>query len=84
MNIKDSQDSQALEIFHLGLSSVEYSQLEDLLHHVKHIEMEASIEEKSPFINMKIINDLLEKLKILGIQEGKKSDDFFFNNVNPY
>ena len=84
MNIKDSQDSQALEIFHLGLSSVEHSQLEDLLHHVKHIEMEASIEEKSPIINMKIINGLLEKLKILGIQEGAKSDDFFFNNGNPY
>jgi len=78
MNIKDSQDSQALENFHLGLSLVEHSQLEDLLHHV------ASTEEKSPFIDMKIINGLLEKLKILGIQEGAKSDDFFFNNGNPY
>jgi len=46
--------------------------------------MEARPEEKSMFINMQIINNILEKLKILGFQEGAKSDDFFFNNNNPY
>ena len=81
MNLKDSQ---TLEIFQLGLSRLEHSQLEDLLAHVQHIEMEARPEEKSMFINMQIINGLLEKLKILGFQEGAKSDDFFFNNNNPY
>jgi len=81
MNLKDSQTQ---EIFHLGLSSVEFSHLQDLLHHVQHIEMEARPEEKSMFINMQIINGILEKLKILGFQEGAKSDDFFFNNNNPY
>ena len=77
-------DYYPLEIFHLYLTKVEHSQLEDLLHHVKHIEMEARPEEKSMFINMQIINSILEKLKILGFQEGAKSDDFFFNNNNPY
>ena len=81
MNLKDSHP---LEIFQLGLSRLEHDQLEDLLHHVKHIEMEARPEEKSMFINMEIINSILEKLKILANQEGAKSDDFFFNNNNPY
>ena len=81
MNLKDSHP---LEIFQLGLSQVEHSQLEDLLAHVKHTEMEARPEEKLRFINLSTINDLLEKLKILGFQEGAKSDDFFFNNNNPY
>ncbi len=81
MNLKDSQTQ---EILHLGLSKMEFSQLQNLLHHVKHIEMEARPEEKSMFINMQIINNILEKLKILGFQEGAKSDDFFFNNNNPY
>ena len=81
MNLKDSHPK---EILHLGLSKVEFSQLQNLLHHVKHIEMEARPEEKSMFINMQIINNILEKLKILGFQEGAKSDDFFFNNNNPY
>ena len=78
------KDSQTLEIFHLGLSQVEHSQLEDLLAHVKHSEMEARPEEKLRFINLSTINGILEKLKILGFQEGAKSDDFFFNNNNPY
>ncbi len=81
MNLKDSHP---LEIFQLGLSQVEFSQLEDLLRHVKHIEMEARPEEKLRFINLSTINGILEKLKILGFQEGAKSDDFFFNNNNPY
>ena len=81
MNLKDSHPQ---EIFHLRLSRVEFTQLQDLLHHVKHIEIEARPEEKSMFINMQIINSILEKLKILGFQEGAKSDDFFFNNNNPY
>ena len=80
----NQKDSQTLEIFQLGLSQVEHSQLEDLLAHVKHTEMEARPEEKLRFINLSTINDLLEKLKILGFQEGAKSDDFFFNNNNPY
>ena len=80
----NQKDSQTLEIFHLGLSQVEFSQLEDLLAHVKHIEMEARPEEKLRFINLSTINGILEKLKILGFQEGAKSDDFFFNNNNPY
>tara|TARA_A100001011_G_C13974569_1_gene700711 strand:+ start:280 stop:525 length:246 start_codon:yes stop_codon:yes gene_type:complete len=78
------KDSQTLEIFQLGLSRLEHSQLEDLLHHVKHIEMEARPEEKLRFINLSTINGILEKLKILGFQEGAKSDDFLFNNNNPY
>jgi len=81
MNLKDSQTQ---EIFSLGLNPAEFQQLRDLLNHVKHIEMEARPEEKSMFINMQIINSILEKLKILGFQEGAKSDDFFFNNNNPY
>ena len=81
MNLKDSQTQ---EIFSLGLNPAEFSQLRDLLDHVKHIEMEARPEEKSMFINMQIINNILEKLKILADQEGAKSDDFFFNNNNPY
>ena len=81
MNLKDSQTQ---EIFSLGLNPAEFGQLRDLLDHVKHIEMEARPEEKSMFINMQIINGLLEKLKILRFQEGAKSDDFFFNNNNPY
>tara|TARA_Y200000002_G_scaffold171781_2_gene141740 strand:+ start:1730 stop:1870 length:141 start_codon:yes stop_codon:yes gene_type:complete len=46
--------------------------------------MEARPEEKLRFINLSTINGILEKLKILGFQEGAKSDDFFFNNNNPY
>jgi len=81
---EQQKDSQTLEIFQLGLSQVEFSQLEDLLAHVKHSEMEARPEEKLRFINLSTINGILEKLKILGFQEGAKSDDFFFNNNNPY
>ena len=80
----NQKDSQTLEIFQLGLSQVEHSQLEDLLHHVQHTEMEARPEEKLRFINLSTLNGILEKLKILGFQEGAKSDDFFFNNNNPY
>jgi hypothetical protein len=80
----NQKDSQTLEIFQLGLSQVEHSQLEDLLRHVQHTEMEARPEEKLRFINLSTINGILEKLKILGFQEGAKSDDFFFNNNNPY
>ena len=61
MNLKDSQTQ---EIFQLGLSRLEHSQLEDLLAHVKHTEMEARPEEKLRFINLSTINDLLEKLKL--------------------
>jgi len=81
---EQQKDSQTLEIFQLGLSQVEFSQLEDLLRHVQHTEMEARPEEKLRFINLSTINGILEKLKILGFQEGAKSDDFFFNNNNPY
>jgi hypothetical protein len=80
----NQKDSQTHEIFQLGLSQVEHSQLEDLLRHVQHTEMEARPEEKLRFINLSTINGILEKLKILGFQEGAKSDDFFFNNNNPY
>ena len=80
----NQKDSQTLEIFQLGLSRLEHSQLEDLLAHVKHIEMEAKPEEQLKFLDLNILNGLLEKLKILGFQEGAKSDDFFFNNNNPY
>jgi len=80
----NQKDSQTLEIFQLGLSQVEFSQLEDLLRHVQHTEMEARPEEKLRFINLSTINGILEKLKILGFQEGAKSDDFLFNNNNPY
>jgi len=80
----NQKDSQTLEIFQLGLSQVEHSQLEDLLRHVQHTEMEARPEEKLRFINLSTLNGILEKLKILGFQEGAKSDDFFFNNNNPY
>ena len=80
----NQKDSQTLEIFQLGLSRLEHSQLEDLLAHVQHIEMEARPEEKLRFINLSTLNGILEKLKILGFQEGAKSDDFFFNNNNPY
>ena len=80
----NQKDSQTLEIFQLGLSQVEFSQLEDLLAHVQHTEIEARPEEKLRFINLSTINGILEKLKILGFQEGAKSDDFFFNNNNPY
>ena len=81
MNLKDSQTQ---EIFQLGLSRLEHDQLEDLLHHVKHIEMEARPEEKLRFISLSNINGIAKKLKILADQEGAKSDDFFFNNNNPY
>ena len=81
MNLKDSQ---TLEIFQLGLSRLEHSQLEDLLAHVQHIEMEARPEEKLRFISLSTINGIAKKLKILANQEGAKSDDFFFNNNNPY
>ena len=80
----NQKDSQTLEIFQLGLSRLEHSQLEDLLAHVRHTEMEARPEEKLRFINLSTLNGILEKLKILGFQEGAKSDDFFFNNNNPY
>ena len=80
----NQKDSQTLEIFQLGLSRLEHSQLEDLLAHVRHIEMEAKPEEQLKFLDLNILNGLLEKLKILGFQEGAKSDDFFFNNTNPY
>ena len=80
----NQKDSQTLEIFQLGLSRLEHSQLEDLLAHVRHIEMEAKPEEQLKFLDLNILNGLLEKLKILGFQEGAKSDDFFFNNNNPY
>ena len=80
----NQKDSQTLEIFQLGLSQVEFSQLEDLLAHVKHIEMEAKPEEQLKFLDLNILNGLLKKLKILGFQEGAKSDDFFFNNNSPY
>ena len=81
MNLKDSQTQ---EIFQLGLSRLEHDQLEDLLAHVQHIEKEASPEEKLRFINLSTINGIVKKLKILAYQEGAKSDDFFFNNNNPY
>ena len=81
MNLKDSQTQ---EIFSLGLNPAEFGQLRDLLDHVKHIEIEARPEEKLRFITLSTINSLLKKLKILGDQEGAKSDDFFFNNNNPY
>ena len=81
MNLKDSQTQ---EIFSLGLNPAEFDQLRDLLDHVKHIEMEAGHEEKLRFINLSILSGILEKLKFLGFQEGAKSDDFFFNNNNPY
>ena len=80
----NQKDSQTLEIFQLGLSRLEHSQLEDLLRHVQHTEMESRHEEKLRFINLSTLNGILEKLKILGFQEGAKSDDFFFNNNNPY
>ena len=80
----NQKDSQTLEIFQLGLSRLEHSQLEDLLAHVKHSEMEARPEDQLKFLDLNILNGLLEKLKILGFQEGAKSDDFFFNNNNPY
>ena len=81
MNLKDSQTQ---EIFSLGLNPAEFQQLRDLLDHVKHIEMEAGHEEKLRFINLSILSGILEKLKFLAYQEGAKSDDFFFNNNNPY
>ena len=88
MNLKDPQDLQHLqdsqEIFNLGLSWVEFSQLQDLMEHTKHTELEADHYEKLRFINLSILSGILEKLKILGFQEGAKSDDFFFNNNNPY
>ena len=81
MNLKDSQTQ---EIFSLGLNPAEFGQLRDLLDHVKHIEMEARPDEKLRFIGLSTINGIAKKLKILGDQEGAKSDDFFFNNNNPY
>tara|TARA_R100001480_G_scaffold38710_3_gene51524 strand:- start:717 stop:962 length:246 start_codon:yes stop_codon:yes gene_type:complete len=80
----NQKDSQTLEIFQLGLSRLEYSQIEDLLRHVQHTEMKARPEDQLIFLDLNILNGLLEKLKILGFQEGAKSDDFFFNNNNPY
>ena len=80
----NQKDSQAHEIFHLRLSKVEFSQLQDLLAHVKHIEMKAKPEEKLRFINLNILDGIHKKLKFLGFQEGAKSDDFFFNSNNPY
>ena len=88
MNLKDSQDLQHLqdsqEIFNLGLSWVEFSQLKDLMEHTKHSELEADHYEKLKFISSRTINSILNKLKKLVFQEGAKSDDFFFNNNNPY
>ena len=81
---QDSEDSQTQEIFSLGLNPAEFQQLRDLLNHVKHIEMEARPKKKLRFITLSTINSLLKKLKILGDKEGAKSDDFFFNNGNPY
>ena len=81
MNLKDSQTQ---EIFQLGLSRLEHDQLEDLLRHVLHIEREARPEDKLRFLNLSTINVIVKKLKILAYQEGAKSDDFFFNNNNPY
>ena len=81
---QDSEDSQTQEIFSLGLNPAEFQQLRDLLNHVKHIEMEARPDEKLRFISLSIINGIAKKLKILADQEGAKSDDFFFNNNNPY
>ena len=87
MNLKDPQDLQHLqdsqEIFNLGLSLVDFSQLKDLMQHTKHSELEADHYEKLKFIILRTINIILKKLKKLGSQEGAKSDDFFFNN-NPY
>ena len=58
MNYKDPQDLQHLqdsqEIFNLGLSWVEFSQLQDLMEHTKHIELEADHYEKLNFLLMKI------------------------------
>ena len=81
---EQQKDSQTQEIFSLGLNPAEFGQLRDLLDHVKHIEMEASPEEKLRFISLSTINGIAKKLKILADQEGAKSDDFFFNNNNPY
>ena len=81
MNLKDSQTQ---EIFQLGLSRLEHSQLKDLLHHVLHIEREARPEDQLRFLDLSTINGIVKKLKILAYQEGAKSDDFFFNNNNPY
>ena len=81
MNLKDSQTQ---EIFSLVLNPAEFQQLEDLLAHIKHTEMEARPEEKLRFISLSTINGIAKKLKILADQEGAKSDDFFFNNNNPY
>ena len=88
MNLKDPQDLQHLqdsqEIFNLGLSWVEFSQLQDLMEHTKHIELEADHYEKLKFISSRTINSILKKLKKLGSQEGAKSVVFFFNNNTPY
>ena len=46
--------------------------------------MEARPDEKLRFISLSTINGIAKKLKILADQEGAKSDDFFFNNNNPY
>ena len=81
---EQQKDSQTQEIFQLGLSKLEYDQLEDLLRHVLHIEREAKPEDKLRFLNLSTINGIVKKLKILAYQEGAKSDDFFFNNNNPY
>ena len=80
MNLKDSQTQ---EIFSLGLNPAEFKQLRDLLEHTQLCEREARPEEKSMFINIQIINSILEKLKILADLEGRKSDDFLFDNNNP-
>jgi len=80
----NQKDSQTQEIFQLGLSRLEHDQLEDLLRHVLHIEREARPEDKLRFLNLSTINGIVKKLKFLAYQEGAKSDDFFFNNNNPY
>ena len=81
MNLKDSQTQ---EIFQLSLSRLEHDQLQDLLRHVLHIEKEARPEDQLRFLDLSTINGIVKKLKILAYQEGAKSDDFFFNNNNPY
>jgi len=81
MNLKDSQTQ---EIFSLGLNPAEFKQLRDLLEHTQLCEREARPEEKLRFISLSTINGIVKKLKILADQEGAKSDDFFFNNNNPY
>ena len=57
MNLKDSHPQ---EIFQLGLSRLEHSQLEDLLAHVFHIEREARPEDQLRFLNLSTINGIVK------------------------